>query len=56
MKKLVSSSLIYFKGQYFADYNLLFSAVAFMIFPLIILFWTFQRFFVSGVFAGAVKQ
>jgi raffinose/stachyose/melibiose transport system permease protein len=55
-KKLVSSSLIYFKGQYFADYNLLFSAVAFMILPLVILFWTFQRYFVEGVFAGAIKQ
>lgn len=56
LKKLVSTSLIYFKGQYFADYNLLFSAVAFMILPLVILFWTFQRYFVEGVFAGAIKQ
>jgi raffinose/stachyose/melibiose transport system permease protein len=56
LKKLVSTSLIYFKGQYFADYNLLFSAVAFMILPLIVLFWTFQRYFVEGVFAGAIKQ
>jgi raffinose/stachyose/melibiose transport system permease protein len=55
-KKLVSASLIYFKGQYFADYNLLFSAIAFMILPLIVLYWIFQKYFVSGVFAGAIKQ
>jgi len=54
--KLVSTSLIYFKGQYFADYNLLFSAVAFMIFPIIILYLVFQRYFISGAFAGAVVE
>ncbi len=54
--KLVSTSLIYFKGQYFADYNLLFSAVAFMILPIIILYLTFQRYFISGAFAGAVVE
>jgi len=54
--KLVSSSLIYFKGQYFADYNLLFSAVGFMILPVIVLYLIFQRFFVSGIFAGAIKE
>ncbi|MCL4377425.1 MAG: carbohydrate ABC transporter permease [Actinobacteria bacterium] len=54
--KLVSSSLIYFKGEYFADYNLLFSAIAFMILPIIILYLVFQRYFISGTFAGAIIE
>lgn len=54
--KLVSSSLMYYKGQFFTNYNILFSAIAFMIFPLIVLYILTQRLFASGVFQGAVIE
>lgn len=54
--KLVSVTLIYFRSEYSAEYNILFSAIAFMILPLIVLYISFQRFFVIGTFSGAMIE
>jgi raffinose/stachyose/melibiose transport system permease protein len=54
--KTVAVSLIYFKGEYFSDYSLLFSGISFMILPLIILYIAFQKYFVSGALAGSIKE
>jgi raffinose/stachyose/melibiose transport system permease protein len=52
--KTVTTGLMSFIGQHFADYTLLNAGVVLTMLPTIIVYMAFQRQFVSGV-AGAVK-
>ena len=41
------------RGQ--VDFSLLFGGISLVLFPILVLFFSFQRFFVKGLAAGAVK-
>jgi len=44
-----------FQGQFSTDYGQLNAAIAMTVFPAILVYMIFQRYFVSGLTSGAVK-
>jgi len=48
-------SLQAFQGQHSTSYNLLNAAIIMSILPVLIVYLSFQKYFVSGLTAGAVK-
>jgi ABC-type glycerol-3-phosphate transport system permease component len=47
--------LFFFKSAYYTQYNLLIAASMFNTIPILILFFIFQRYFIEGATAAAVK-
>ena len=45
-----------FKGRYFSEWNLIFADLLLVALPMVILYVICQKYIVSGVTAGAVKQ
>ena len=54
-KRTLTTGVLYFKAQYLADWGNIMAAVLIMSLPILLLFVFAQRFFVSGLYAGAVK-
>ena len=54
-KQLLAVGLTLFNGRYSTDYGGLFAATTISILPVIIVYVIFQKRFVAGVAAGAVK-
>lgn len=54
-KQLLAVGLTLFNGRYSTDYGGLFAATAISILPVIIVYVIFQKRFIAGVAAGAVK-
>jgi ABC-type glycerol-3-phosphate transport system permease component len=54
-KRTLTTGVLYFKAQYLADWGNIMAAVVIMSLPVLILFVVAQRYFVSGLYAGAVK-
>ena len=54
-KRTLTTGVLYFKAQYLADWGNIMAAVLIMSLPILLLFVFAQRFFVSGLHAGAVK-
>jgi len=53
--RTIPLSIYMFKSQYATDWTLTFAAVIIASLPLVILFFSLQRFFVQGIASGAVK-
>jgi ABC-type glycerol-3-phosphate transport system permease component len=51
----ISLGLLFFKGQYTVEYNLIAAGVTIVSLPVIIVFIIFQRQFIQGITAGATK-
>ena len=49
-------ALSYLKGQHNTDWTTLMAGSAVMLLPIILLFLATQRYFVSGMTAGAIKE
>ncbi|SDQ52518.1 carbohydrate ABC transporter permease [Microbacterium sp. cf332] len=54
-KRTLTTGVLYFKAQYLADWGNIMAAVLIMSLPILLLFVFAQRYFVSGLYAGAVK-
>lgn len=54
-KQLLSVGLRLFNGQYGTDYGGLFAATAISIIPVIVIYIVFQKRFIAGISAGAIK-
>lgn len=54
-KRTLTTGVLYFKAQYLADWGNIMAAVLIMSLPVLVLFVLAQRYFVSGLYAGAVK-
>ena len=54
-KQLLAVGLTTFNGRYSTDYGGLFAATAISIIPVLVIYMIFQKRFVAGVAAGAVK-
>lgn len=54
-KRTLTTGVLYFKAQYLADWGNIMAAVLIMSLPILLLFIFAQRYFVSGLYAGAVK-
>jgi raffinose/stachyose/melibiose transport system permease protein len=54
-KRTLTTGVLYFKAQYLADWGNVMAAVLIMSLPILLLFVFAQRYFVSGLYAGAVK-
>ncbi len=54
-KKTVPLALLDFQGQYVIDYQMLFTGVAIASIPMVLMYLFFQRYFIAGMSAGAVK-
>jgi raffinose/stachyose/melibiose transport system permease protein len=54
-KRTLTTGVLYFKAQYLADWGNIMAAVLIMSLPILLIFIFAQRYFVSGLYAGAVK-
>lgn len=54
-KRTLTTGVLYFKAQYLADWGNIMAAVLIMSLPVLLIFIFAQRYFVSGLYAGAVK-
>ena len=54
-KQLLAVGLTMFNGRYATDYGGLFAATVISIVPVLVVYTIFQKRFVEGVAAGAVK-
>jgi ABC-type glycerol-3-phosphate transport system permease component len=54
-KRTLTTGVLYFKAQYLADWGNIMAAVLIMSLPILLIFVFAQRYFVSGLYAGAVK-
>ncbi|GAA5066334.1 ABC-type glycerol-3-phosphate transport system permease component [Thermocatellispora tengchongensis] len=54
-KRTLTTGVLYFKQQYLADWGNIMAGVVIMSLPVLLLFVFAQRYFVSGLYAGAVK-
>ncbi|RDU25025.1 carbohydrate ABC transporter permease [Anaerosacchariphilus polymeriproducens] len=54
-KQLLSVGLRMFNGQYATDYGALFAATAISIIPVLVIYMIFQKQFIAGIAASAVK-
>lgn len=54
-KKTITLALLDFQGQYIIDYQMLFTGVVIASLPMVLMYVFFQRYFVAGMSAGAVK-
>ena len=54
--KTLPVTLYSFFGKHFSNYQMMFCTLTMIIFPLIIVFFIFQRQFVQGLTAGALKE
>jgi ABC-type glycerol-3-phosphate transport system permease component len=54
-KRTLTTGVLYFKAQYLADWGNIMAAVVIMSLPILLIFVFAQRYFVSGLYAGAVK-
>jgi ABC-type glycerol-3-phosphate transport system permease component len=54
-KRTLTTGVLYFKAQYLADWGNTMAAVLIMSLPILLIFIFAQRYFVSGLYAGAVK-
>ncbi|MDT0157999.1 carbohydrate ABC transporter permease [Microbacterium sp. ARD32] len=54
-KRTLTTGVLYFKAQYLADWGNIMAAVLIMSLPILLIFTFAQRYFVSGLYAGAVK-
>lgn len=54
-KRTLTTGVLYFKAQYLADWGNIMAAVVIMSLPILVIFIFAQRYFVSGLYAGAVK-
>lgn len=54
-KRTLTTGMLYFKAQYVADWGNIMAAVLIMSLPVLLIFIFAQRYFVSGLYAGAVK-
>lgn len=54
-KRTLTTGVLYFKAQYLADWGNIMAAVVIMSLPILVIFVFAQRYFVSGLYAGAVK-
>ncbi|GAA2879287.1 carbohydrate ABC transporter permease [Streptosporangium fragile] len=54
-KRTLTTGVLYFQQQYLADWGNIMAGVVIMSLPVLLLFVFAQRYFVSGLYAGAVK-
>ena len=54
-KQLLAVGLKMFNGQYSTDYGSLFAATAISIIPVLLIYLFFQKQFIAGIAASAVK-
>ena len=54
-KQLLAVGLKMFNGQYSTDYGALFAATAISIIPVLLIYLFFQKQFIAGIAASAVK-
>jgi raffinose/stachyose/melibiose transport system permease protein len=54
-KRTLVVKMFYFFGQYVTEWNLVFAFITVSILPMIIIFIILQKYFISGVMAGAIK-
>jgi ABC-type glycerol-3-phosphate transport system permease component len=54
-KRTLTTGVLYFKAQYLADWGNIMAAVLIMSIPVLLVFIFAQRYFVNGLYAGAVK-
>jgi len=54
--KTVPVGLLAFYGQHTVDYKLLFAALSIITVPMVIVYFVFQRYIISGLTAGALKE
>ncbi|RKN39493.1 carbohydrate ABC transporter permease [Streptomyces hoynatensis] len=54
-KRTLTTGVLYFKQQYLADWGNIMAGVVIMSLPVLLLFVLAQRYFVRGLYAGAVK-
>ena len=55
-KQLLAVGLKMFNGQYSTDYGALFAATAISIIPVLLIYLFFQKQFIAGIAASAVKD
>ena len=54
-KRTLTTGVLYFRAQYTADWGNIMASALIMSLPILIIFVFAQRYFVSGLYAGAVK-
>ena len=53
--KTIPTGLLAFSSRYTTDYSLLFSALAIVTIPMVVIYIVFNRHIVDGITAGSVK-
>jgi len=54
-KKTLPLILIDYRGEYFSSFSMLFTAIFVASIPMVVMYLFFQRSFIAGITAGAVK-
>ena len=54
-KRTLAIALQSFQGQYTADWNLLMAASVVVLIPVLVIFFTLQRYFVEGIVLTGLK-
>jgi raffinose/stachyose/melibiose transport system permease protein len=54
-KRTLPLSLLSFRGEFFSNYSMIFTAVMVASIPMVVMYLLMQRSFIAGLTAGAVK-